>query len=520
MSKLTADDIRTRAENDLNVFALLVNPTRVYGDIHHDVFDWFQADQKIEVDAAGFRRVPNQLVLLPRAHQKSHLIAVWTAWWITKTPWTTVLYVSATEALALQQVYAIKQIMESPVYRKYWPDMLHPEEAKREKWSASEVKVDHPLRKEMGVRDATLLAKSIEANTTGLHCDVLVFDDIVVPSNAYTAEGRGNVAGAVSQFSSVLNPGGTTKAVGTRYHPNDVYGIWAETVVVDYNEDGEPVGEYAQWAVFERAVEQDGVFIWPRAQHPRTKQWYGFNHNVLAGIRATYYAQGERSQFHAQYYNNPNDTSEERVDMANVPRYDKGKLKYSNGTWYLGSAPLAVYCGADLAYTANKRSDFTAFAVLGVDPDNMVYILDLEQIKTDRYSDYYDLLFTLHERWGFRRADIETNGGANVVVRYLQDEVRRRGLPLTINGRQSRTEKNSRAEAMLVPAYGQNRIHHYRGGVMALYEEQVMLPRPSHDDLRDAVVIALENAKPPLRLASQPQRKVVPLHSRFGGFAR
>lgn len=521
MSKLTVEQIRQRAEADLNTFAVLVNPTRVYGDIHHEVFDWLQSDIRMAPEAAGFIPKPNQLVLLPRAHQKSHAIAIWVAWYITRTPWTTVLYVSATEGLALQQVYAIKQILESKVYRKYWPEMIHEDEAKREKWSASEVKVDHPKRAEMNVRDPTLLAKSVGANTTGLHCDVLVYDDIVVPDNAYSLEGRTTVSSAVSQFSSILNPGGICKAVGTRYHPNDVYGTWQDTKVELYDEQGEMVGEYDKWITFERAVEEGGNYIWPREQHPKTQQWYGFNPNVLAGIRAEYFSQGERSQFYAQYYNNPNDTSEERVDMANVPRYDRKHLIYADGSWQVNGKRLAVYAGADLAYTTGKRSDYTAFAVLGVDAENFVYILDLEQIKTDKYDDYYKTVMSLHAKWGFRKIMIETNAGANLVVRYLQDEVRRAGESLIIDGRPSASSKHERVEATLVPAYAQQRVHHYRGGYMGVYEEQVLLPRPKHDDLRDAVAIALEIAKPPAqRSASTRKNKVIQLHTRFGGYAR
>ncbi len=85
-TKEKIEELRALCEADLFTFAQWVNPNRLYGDIHKEMCRWLtKPDAK-----------PNQLVLLPRGHMKSHLIAVWAAWWITKHPETTILYLSAT----------------------------------------------------------------------------------------------------------------------------------------------------------------------------------------------------------------------------------------------------------------------------------------------------------------------------------------------------------------------------------------------------------------------------------------
>lgn len=167
MSKI--DQIREAAENDLLTFVKLVAPHLMLGAVHEELIQWWQRQDAKQ----------NQLVLLPRGHMKSKLIAYRTAWWITKHPETTILYVSATADLAEKQLYAIKQIIDSPIYRRYWSDMIHPEEGKREKWAVAEIAVDHPRRKEEGIRDATCKAVGLTSNTTGFHADVVVLDDIV-----------------------------------------------------------------------------------------------------------------------------------------------------------------------------------------------------------------------------------------------------------------------------------------------------------------------------------------------------
>ena len=166
-----AKDVRQAAMDDLFTFARLINPQRVYGEIHKDVCKWLQSNND-----------QNQLLLLPRAHMKSHLVAVWCAWWVTKHPETTILYISATAELAEKQLYDIKNILTSRIYTRYFPDMINPEEGKREKWAVSKIAVDHPKRKSEGVRDWTVATAGLTTNTTEWHADVIVADDVVETS--------------------------------------------------------------------------------------------------------------------------------------------------------------------------------------------------------------------------------------------------------------------------------------------------------------------------------------------------
>ena len=67
------DQIREAAEADLLTFIKLVAPHILYGAIHEELISWW----------ARSDRKDNQLVLLPRGHMKSKLIAYRTAWHIT-----------------------------------------------------------------------------------------------------------------------------------------------------------------------------------------------------------------------------------------------------------------------------------------------------------------------------------------------------------------------------------------------------------------------------------------------------
>lgn len=504
-----AKEVRQAALDDLNIFARLLNPQRVYGDIHYDVFKWLQSD------ASG-----NQLLLLPRAHMKSHCVAVWCAWWITKHPETSILYISATAELAEKQLYDIKNILTSPIYMKYFPDMINPEEGKREKWSVSRIAVDHPDRKKEAIRDWTVATAGLTTNTTGWHADVIVADDVVVPDNAYTEEGRNKVSSAMSQMTSIRNAGGFTKACGTRYHPADIYDTWKNQYMLVYDEDTqEVVNKVPVWDIKEHVVEEDNIFLWPRTVRPDGKA-FGFNINILARIKAEY---SDTTQYFAQYYNNPNSPGSERVDRSKFQYYEQSFVKRKNGDWFFKERKLNLYASIDFAFSLSKAADYTAIVVIGIDPDGDIYILDIDRFKSDKTSEYFQHIANLHSKWEFKKLRAEVTVAQKIIVNDLKDYIKKRGMRLSIEEfRPSSKEgtKEERIAAALEQRYDNQTVWHYRGGYTPVLEEELVLARPPHDDIKDALASAVEIAIKPKQsrgLQELGWDANVKTHSRFGG---
>ena len=502
------DLIREAAESDLEAFITLVAPHMLLGAVHKELIRWWtRQDAK-----------PNQLVLLPRGHLKSKLVAYRAAWWITKNPETTIAYLSATADLAEKQLYQIKNILESTIYRRYWPDMIHPDEGKREKWNVSEIAVDHPKRKLEGVRDPTCKAVGVTSNFTGFHADIVILDDMVVPKNAYTEEGRTKVAAAYSQLASIENPGAMEWAVGTRYHPKDIYNDMLNMKAEIYDDNGELVEEENIYEVFQREVETAGEFLWPRQTRHDGKK-FGFDQNVLAQIKGKY--TGDITQFYAQYYNNPNSTENAPIGDDKFQYYERSSLSSKEGDWFIKERKLNIFAAVDFAFSLTKKADSTAIVVVGVDHLGNYYVLDIDRFKTDRISVYYQHIIKAHQKWGFRKIRAEITAAQQAIVRELKESyIKPNGIALSIDEyRPNRHEgsKEERIASILEPKYDNLSVWHYRGGNCQSLEEELVLRHPPHDDIKDALANAIEiSVIPKQRQGMQTNNNVV-YHSRFGG---
>lgn len=505
------DAIRQMAEDDLEVFVRLVAPRQLLGSIHIELLRWMERpDHKA-----------HQLILLPRDHQKSRMVAYRVAWYITKFPDARILYISATSALAEKQLRFIKDILTSSIYRKYWPEMVHEDEGKRTRWTNSEIAVDHPKRKLEGVADPTIITGGLTTALTGFHVDVAVLDDVVVAENAYTDEGRNKVLSQYSLLASIEGADSAEWVVGTRYHPKDLYGDLIQMDEDIYDPEGEKVGAEQVYEVFQREVEDrgdgSGQFLWPRQLRPDGK-WFGFDQKILAQKRAKYL---DKTQFRAQYYNDPNDITDAPIPRDLFQYYEKKYLYRQNGKWFFKGQLLNVFAAVDFAFTRTKRADYTALVVVGIDASSQLFVLDIERIKTEKVADIFSLILRHHVKWDFRKLRAESTAAQAMIIKELKySYLQPQGISLAIDEyKPSRAEgtKEERIAFLLEPRYKDHMIWHYEGGECQTLEEELVLKKPPHDDVKDALASAVQIAVPPLTSGRRQAASNVIFNTRFGG---
>lgn len=515
MSLSKRDQIRQAAEQDLEVFIQVVHRQRVLGSVHRELIRWWTRE---EASA-------HQLTLLPRDHMKSALIAYRVAWEITRNPTIRVLYISSTANLAEKQLKFIKDILTCDAYRMLWPEMINLEESKREKWTTSEIAVDHPLRKAEAVRDPTIFTAGLTTGITGMHCDIAVLDDVVVHENAYTEEGREKVRAQYSLLASIEGADAREWAVGTRYHPSDLYNDLLSMMEDVYDELGENVIEQIPiYEIFERQVENrgdgTGEFLWPRQQRYDGK-WFGFDQKILSQKRGKYI---DRTQFRAQYYNDPNSSEQATIKREWFQYYDRKHLGQSDGKWYYKGSRLNVFAAIDFAYSLRKNADHSAIVVVGIDSRNNYYILDIDRFKSNQISEYFKRILTLYSKWNFRKLRAEVTVAQEVIVKSLkEDYIKKYGIALSVEEyRPTRTlgTKEERIESTLQPRYANLQMWHYLGGNCQTLEEELVLQNPPHDDVKDCLTAVIDICVPPtVHTASSANLGTRYAYGKFGGVA-
>lgn len=434
------------------------------------------------------------------------------------------MYMSATAGLAEAQLNLIKTILDSPIYRRYWPEMTDKEEGRRTKWSMSEITVDHPLRKAEQIRDPTVFTAGLTTNMVGRHCDIAALDDVVVPDNAYTEEGREKTKAQYSLLASIENPGAQEWIVGTRYHPTDLYSNLIDMKEEVYDENGDISDSELVYELFERQVEDrgdgTGDFLWP-AERRHDGKLYGFNRELLAKIRAKYI---DKTQYYAQYYNNPNVGEDSGIAKSRFQYYDRKLVVNKNGAWFVRGKQVNVFAAVDFAFSLSKKADYSAIVVVGMDSDGNIFILDTERFRTDRISTYFERIRDLHVKWNFRKLRAETTVAQQAIVRELKEQYfKPHGLALSVDEHHpTRHEgsKEERIQSILGPRYENLAIWHYQGGNCHLLEEELIQAHPAHDDLKDALAAAIDIAVPPRGFGSNTRGRDetnVIFSDRFGG---
>lgn len=504
---------RLSAENDLEVFINTVHPKRMLGSVHREVIRWWTRPKASR----------KQLLLLPRDHMKSALIAYRAAWELTRDPTLRILYVSSTSNLAVKQLKFIKDIMTCDAYRRMWPNMINQEEAKREKWTEREISVDDPRRSAEAVRDPSVFTAGLTTNIVGMHCDISILDDVVVQGNAYTEEGREKVKDQYSALSSIEGVESCEWVVGTRYHPKDLYADLQSMEIEEFDQFGNIENISSLFEVKEHSVEDigdgTGQFLWPRQQRSDGK-WFGFDIKTLAEKRSQYL---NKLHFRAQYYNDPNDVESSPISRGLFQYYDPNLLHRRDGRWYFNKEPLNIVAAVDFAFSTSKRADSTSIVVVGADGSNNYYVCDIDRFKTDRISDYFEHILKLYEKWGFRKIRAEVSVAQAVLVKDLKESyIRPLGLSLSVDEyRPSRWEgsKDERIMAVLEPKYANGQIWHYSGGNCQILEEELIFQNPAHDDVKDALSSAIDFAIAPVNVfrMNKSTTPTYTFHQKFGG---
>lgn len=151
--------------------------------------------------------------------------------------------------------------------------------------------------------------------------------------------------------------------------------------------------------------------------------------------------------------------------------------------------PLMFYAGGDLAITENERADYTAFVVVGIDSDGMMYIMDVIRERMDGRV-IVNTMMGLQRRWNLQWFALEQDKTGKTILPFLREEMMKSkdGTFINVVPIVPHTDKTARAASM----QGRMRIGAVRFNKIAdfyptLESELLTFPRGRHDDQVDAL---------------------------------
>jgi len=382
------------------------------------------------------------MLLVPPRHGKSELASKrLPAWFLGRQPHKQFLSVSATEGLASDFGREVRNIISSPEYQAVFDTRLAEDSQAKGKWHTSEGGVYYAL--------------GIGGSVLGRGGDTILIDDPYSSmQDALSELTRKNVWDWYTGTAyNRLMPGGSIVVINHRMHEDDLCG----RLLAQQAAGGD------KWEVVELpAINDSGEALWPAA-YP------------IASLERI--KRNSQPRFWSALY-------------QQRPAPEDGD--YFKAEWLrpYTVAPdpktLRVYGGSDYAVTADG-GDFTVHAVVGLDPEGRMYLLDLwrKQAASDEWVESFCDLVREWEpmSWAEETGQIKSGVGP-----FLERRMRERQAYVVREQFPTRGDKAIRAQSIRARMANDGLYVPVNAPWYADFRSELLsFPAGKHDDQVDAI---------------------------------
>jgi predicted phage terminase large subunit-like protein len=425
---------RKDAAEELIAFTEYTFPRYRTAEHHRVIAGQLERVEKGEIDRL--------MLLVPPRHGKSELASIrLPAWFLGRQPHKQFLSVSATEGLASDFGRAVRNTIAGPEYQAIFDTKLAEDSQAKGKWHTSAGGIYYSL----GIGGSVL--------GRGGDC-ILVDDPYASMADALSELTRKNVWDWYTGTAyNRLMPGGSIVVINHRMHEDDLCG----RLLAQQAAGGD------RWEVVELpAISESGEALWPDA----------YPLEALERIRKN----SQARFWSALYQQRPAPEEGDYFKSEWLRPYEKVPALET----------LRVYGGSDYAVTMDG-GDFTVHAVVGVDPEGRMYLLDLwrKQTASDEWIEAFCDLVKAWKPMGWAEEQGQIRSG---VGPFLDKRQRERKAYVSREQFPTRGDKAVRAQSIrgrmaLEGLYVPMGAECYPG----LRSELLSFPAGKHDDQVDAL---------------------------------
>lgn len=436
-------------------------------------------------DLSGERE---RLILIPRNHLKTTLMAAHVIQWILNYPNVRVLMSSGTGDQCRNFIRGIKEHFQTnEKFRYFFPDYVP--HGKNAKEFGNQESFTVPNRNQPGLKEPTISTCSVGSVVAGGHFDIIVNDDLVDKENVRTPEQIQTVKDHFGYLDPLLQrvdkePNqGWTYVVGTRYDYSDLYG---ELIDAEAKK-----GDKSQWKILVQSAVVEGSLdkpetcktLWPSRFPPR--ELLRIANDPTRGW----------PHLSSQYLMNPipgkSGLIEDQDELRWIPRKDLDPLLPR-----LTQRITIDLAGMEPSTNKLADNDYTVINHHGFGQDGRLYI---NRLWRGRYTPHevIELLFAIYKQYPqVLEIKVSKDHFARVLLPFLKREMVKRSiwLPVTEAAIDNRISKQQKIKG-LQPWFRMKSIVWAEDIECRLdvINEIMRFPKYSHDDILDTVCDAMVN---------------------------
>lgn len=463
-------------EADFKLFVALWNQRQNLStpDIHFRIAAWLEHSW-----ISGDKRL---LLMAFRSSGKSTLVGLFAAWLLYRNPDLRILVLAADHALAKKMVRNAKRIIERhPLTGHLKPD-------KADQWASDRFTV----RRNLVLRDPSVLAKGIGANITGSRADMVICDDVEVPNTCDSAEKRRDLRERLGEISYILPDGqGTQLYVGT---PHSYYTIYADQPRLEIAEEQPFLDSFRRLEI--PLLNGEDESVWPER----------FSNAEIALMKR----QSGPNKFASQMLLRPVNIADGRLDPSRLQFYDGG-LHYTKELDQLhinGQVMVSASAWWDPAF-GGGGGDSSVLAVVYTDENGEYFLHRMEYLSIDSHDDTDEAtqqcrqVAEMAQMLRLPHIAVEINGIGKMLPNILRRELKELGQPCTVKEVSSHRSKDIRILEALDAVLVARMLHVHEDVRKTPFLNEMREWRPGASRCRDDGLDALAGALSlePLRTA-------------------
>ena len=405
----------------------------------------------------------NKMILnAPPRHGKSELSSrKLPAWFVGNDPYRSTILGAYNQPFSEDMGRAVRATMQDPRYLEVFPDAVL-----RKGSQASD---------RMETVDGGMLAfVGRGGSVTGRGGDLIILDDpIKNRKEADSATIRDDLWKWFNDdiMSRMMSDLGSILILQTRWHHDDIVGRLTDPKNPHFNEE-----EAKQWKIINfPAIALDSD---PLGREPGEALWpERFGLKYLNGFK-----QRNSRGFHSLYQQTP---SPEDGDI-----FTKDMIEYYGRDDAPNMTQLKVYIASDHAVSENQRNDKTCIVVIGVDKDDVIWVLDVwwKKAKSDVVVKAMIKLMKQYKplKWWAEGGHI-----SKAIGPFLKQQMKNARVYARIEEKHPSADKESRAQSIVgrMSMGGMVKFPKYKWWMADAEDELLKFPNAAHDDFPDALAL-------------------------------